>query len=168
MRIKDSRELAWQDWLGSAGFDRPEDEWARRWAEAYVDFAAGEKRAWLHAQGVRFFPVVGWAERGGYLADGHGNSVPRFHVTWGTGPAIVAPFARRIREAGNRVQIRFRHRVDELVTAAGTVTGVRGAILEPSTAARGTASLRVVTGDFELTAQAVIVTTGGIGGNHDL
>jgi uncharacterized protein len=168
MGVRDSRELAWQDWLGSAGFDRPEDEWARRWAEAYLDFAAGEKRAWLHAQGVRFFPVVGWAERGGYLADGHGNSVPRFHVTWGTGPAVVAPFARRIRKAGNRVQFRFRYRVDELVTAAGTVTGVRGAILEPSTAARGTASSRVVTGDFELTAQAVIVTTGGIGGNHDL
>src|SRR5437763_14204119 len=125
MGIRDSRELAWQDWLGSAGFDRPEDAWARRWAEAYVDFAAGEKRAWLHAQGVRLFPVVGWAERGGYLADGHGNSVPRFHVTWGTGPAIVAPFARRIREAGNRAQIRFRPRVDELVPAAGTVTGVR-------------------------------------------
>jgi predicted oxidoreductase len=168
MGIRDSRDLAWQDWLGSAGFDRPEDEWARRWAEAYVDVAAGEKRAWLHAQGVRLFPVVGWAERGGYLADGHGNSVPRFHITWGTGPAIVAPFARRIREAGDRVQIRFRHRVDELVIAAGTVTGVRGAILEPSTAERGTASSRTTVGDFELTAQAVIVTTGGIGGNHDL
>ena len=92
MGIKDSRELAWQDWLGSAFFDRGideiggEDYWAYRWAEAYVDFASGEKRSWLHAMGVRWFPLVGWAERGGYLADGHGNSVPRFHVTWGTGP----------------------------------------------------------------------------------
>ncbi|GAA3110130.1 hypothetical protein GCM10020254_65210 [Streptomyces goshikiensis] len=76
MRIKDSRELALQDWYGTAGFDREEDAWPRRWAEAYVDFAAGEKRPWLHAQGVRFFPVVGWAERGGYDANGHGNSVP--------------------------------------------------------------------------------------------
>src|SRR3954467_408195 len=118
MGITDSAELAWQDWLGTAGFDRPEDAWPRRWAQAYVDFAAGEKRSWLHARGVRLFPVVGWAERGGYLADGHGNSVPRFHITWGTGPAIVAPFARRIREAGDRVRLRFRHRVDELVTAA--------------------------------------------------
>ena len=99
MGIHDSRELAWQDWLGTAGFDRPEDEWPRRWAEAYVDFAAGEKRAWLHAQGVRFVPNVGWAERGGYLATGHGNSVPRFHVTWGTGPGVIAPFVRRVREA---------------------------------------------------------------------
>ena len=69
MGIRDSHELALQDWLGSAGFDRPEDEWPRRWAEAYVEFAAGEKRSWLHAKGVRFFPVVGWAERGGYGAD---------------------------------------------------------------------------------------------------
>ena len=85
--IKDSYDLALQDWIGSAGFDRDEDLWLRRWAEAYVAFAAGEKRAWLRAMGLRFFPVVGWAERGGYDAMGHGNSVPRFHVTWAPGPA---------------------------------------------------------------------------------
>src|SRR4051812_24600802 len=106
MGIRDSRDLAWQDWLGSAGFDRPEDEWPRRWAESYVDFAAGEKRSWLHAQGVRWFPVVGWAERGGYLADGHGNSVPRFHVTWGTGPAVLEPFIRRVRAAAADGRVR--------------------------------------------------------------
>src|ERR1700709_2040244 len=92
LRIKDSHELALQDWLGTAGFDRDTDYWPRRWAEAYVDFAAGEKRSWLHQQGMRFFPVVGWAERGGYLATGHGNSAPRFHVTWGTGPGVLGPF----------------------------------------------------------------------------
>src|SRR5690554_961020 len=71
MGIKDSKELAWQDWLGAAGFDRTEDEdyWGIKWAEAYVDFASGEKREWLAAMGVKFFPVVGWAERGGYLAE---------------------------------------------------------------------------------------------------
>src|SRR5258706_4349958 len=63
--IKDSYDLALQDWIGSAGFDRDEDLWPRRWAEAYVAFAAGEKRPWLRAMGLRFFPVVGWAERGG-------------------------------------------------------------------------------------------------------
>jgi predicted oxidoreductase len=170
MGIKDSRELALQDWMGTAGFDRPEDEWPRRWAEAYVDFAAGEKRSWLHAQGVRFFPVVGWAERGGYGAIGHGNSVPRFHVTWGTGPGVVAPFARRVREAATKglVTLAFRHRVDELTVTNGAVTGVKGAVLEPSNAGRGVASSRTVVGDFELTAQAVLVTSGGIGANHDL
>jgi predicted oxidoreductase len=170
MGIKDSPALALQDWLGTAGFDRPEDAWPRRWAEAYVDFAAGEKRPWLHAQGVRWFPLVGWAERGGYNAIGHGNSVPRFHVTWGTGPAVVAPFERRVRAAvaRGRVTLRLRHRVDGLTVHNGAVTGVTGAVLEPSGAVRGVASSRVEVGSFELTAQAVIVTSGGIGGNHDL
>ncbi|MFC9297363.1 FAD-binding dehydrogenase [Streptomyces sp. NPDC057011] len=170
MRIKDNRELALQDWLGTAGFDREEDAWPRRWAEAYVDFAAGEKRPWLHAQGVRFFPVVGWAERGGYDADGHGNSVPRFHITWGTGPGLVEPFERRVRAGVARglVRLKFRHRVTGLSRTAGAVDTVTGEILEPSDAVRGTASTRGTTGEFSLRAQAVIVTSGGIGGNHDL
>jgi predicted oxidoreductase len=170
LRVRDSLELARQDWLGTAGFDRVEDHWPRQWAEAYLQFAAGEKRAWLRAQGIRFFPVVGWAERGGYTATGHGNSVPRFHITWGTGPGVVAPFARRVAEATARglVEVRHRHRVDGLVLTDGAVTGVRGAVLEPSDAPRGTASSRVEAGQFELSAQAVVVTSGGIGGNHDL
>ncbi|MFD8739182.1 FAD-binding dehydrogenase [Streptomyces sp. NPDC059618] len=170
MRIKDTHELALQDWMGTAGFDRPEDHWPRRWAEAYVDFAAGEKRSWLHGQGVRFFPVVGWAERGGYDANGHGNSVPRFHITWGTGPGLVAPFERRVREGVARglVELRFRHRVTGLSRSAGSVDTVTGEVLEPSGIERGQASSRTVTGSFELRAQAVIVTSGGIGGNHDL
>ena len=170
MRVRDSRDLALQDWLGSAGFDRDEDHWPRRWAEAYVDFAAGEKRAWLRAQGLKIFPIVGWAERGGYLATGHGNSVPRFHVTWGTGPGVIEPFVRRVREAESRglVSFRFRHRVTALTKTGGTVDGVRGDILEPSDAARGTASSRRLAGSFALGAQAIIVTSGGIGGNHEL
>ena len=170
LRIHDSHELAWQDWLGTAGFDRDEDRWPRRWAEAYVDFAAGEKRAWLHEQGMRWFPVVGWAERGGYNATGHGNSVPRFHVTWGTGPGVVAPFERGVRagvERG-RVELRFRHRVDELTVTNGAVDGVAGAVLEPSSVARGQESARVEVGTFSLRAQAVVVASGGIGGNHEL
>ncbi|MEV0849048.1 FAD-binding dehydrogenase [Streptomyces sp. NPDC049954] len=170
LRIRDSHALALQDWMGTAGFDRAEDYWPRRWAEAYVDFAAGEKRAWLHRQGVRFFPVVGWAERGGYDAGGHGNSVPRFHITWGTGPGLLAPFERRVRAAAERglVTFRFRHRVTGLTRSAGAVDTVSGEILEASGVARGAASSRTVTGTFALRAQAVIVTSGGIGGNHDL
>ncbi|MGI5177063.1 FAD-binding dehydrogenase [Dactylosporangium sp. CA-152071] len=167
MGIKDSADLAWQDWLGSAAFDRDEDLWPRRWAEAYVQFAAGEKRSWLRAMGHRVFPVVGWAERGGGPADGHGNSVPRFHITWGTGPGVVEPFARRV-QASPLVEIRFRHRVDALVKTGGTVTGVSGAVLADSSVARGQTSSREVTGEFTLSAQAVIVTSGGIGGDHDL
>jgi hypothetical protein len=168
--IKDSYDLALQDWMGTAGFDREEDLWPRKWAEAYVAFAAGEKRDWLRAMGHRIFPVVGWAERGGYDAMGHGNSVPRFHVTWGTGPGIVEPFERRAREAhkSGRLTFRFRHRVDALIVTNGTVEGVSGAILQPDAVERGKSSSRKVVGDFTLRAQAVIVASGGIGGNHDL
>lgn len=168
--IKDSIDLAMQDWMGTADFDRAEDYWPRRWAEAYVAFAAGEKRDWLRAMGHRIFPIVGWAERGGYDAMGHGNSVPRFHVTWGTGPGIVEPFERRAREARERgrLEFRFRHRVDALTSTNGAIDGVRGVILEPTSVERGVSSSRVASGEFALRAQAVIVASGGIGGNHDL
>ncbi len=168
--VHDSFELARQDWFASAGFDRDEDAWPKKWAEAYLDFAAGEKRSWLHDQGVRFFPVVGWAERGGYTALEHGNSVPRFHITWGTGPGVLAPFVRRVRAGVEHglVTLKFRHRVDELIVDGGTVVGARGAILAPDGAERGAPSSRRITGEFELHAGAVIVTSGGIGGNHDL
>jgi predicted oxidoreductase len=170
MRIRDSIDLAWQDWMGTAGFDRDEDHWPRAWAEAYVHFAAGEKRSWLHERGIRFFPVVGWAERGGYGATGPGNSVPRFHVTWGTGPGIIEPFVNRVRQAASRglVALRFRHRVNELVVTDGAVTGARGDVLEASDVARGVKSTPNIVGDFEVSAAAVIVTSGGIGANHDL
>ncbi len=170
MGVRDSHELARQDWMGSAEFDRAEDDWAREWAEAYLAFAAGEKRAWLREKGVSFFPVVGWAERGGYTATGHGNSVPRFHITWGTGPGILEPFVRRVREGVEQglVELRFRHRVDRLVTKGAAVIGAAGSILAPDAAERGEASNRDVVGDFELKAGAVVVASGGIGGNHEL
>jgi predicted oxidoreductase len=170
MGIKDSHELALQDWMGSAQFDREEDRWPRAWAEGYVDFAAGEKRAWLREMGHRLFPIVGWAERGDGRAAGHGNSVPRFHITWGTGPGVVEPFERRVREhvATGRIALRFRHRVDGLVVAGGTVVGVEGHTLAPDGADRGRPTNRDETGYFSLTGQAVVVTSGGIGGDHDL
>ncbi|MFA6157907.1 FAD-binding dehydrogenase [Mesorhizobium sp.] len=170
MRIRDSHDLGLEDWMGTAAFDRPEDFWPRKWAEAYVGFAAGEKRSWLLQRGLKFFPVVGWAERGGGNAIGHGNSVPRFHITWGTGPGVLEPFVLRVREAQKRglVSFRFRHRVNELTRTGAVVTGVRGDVLEPSIVERGRKSSRDVAGDFELHAQAVIVASGGIGANHRL
>jgi predicted oxidoreductase len=168
--IRDSHELALRDWMATAGFDRAEDHWPRRWAEAYVDFAAGEKRSWLHAQGMRWVPAVGWAERGAAGASASGNSVPRFHVTWGTGPGVVEPFERRVRAhlKTGRVQFRFRHRVRVLAVTNGVVHGVHGDVLEPTNAARGGSSSRKVVGEFNLSAQAVVVTSGGLGGNHEL
>jgi len=170
MRVRDNLDLARQDWFGSAGFDRPEDYWPRRWAEAYLTFAAGEKREWLHRLGMRWFPVVGWAERGGALADGHGNSVPRFHVTWGTGPGVLAPFIEKAKAmaASGRLNFRFRHRVDHLDIIDGRVTGVSGAVLATDPVLRGQQSSREVEDDFTLSAAAIIVSSGGIGGNQEL
>lgn len=172
--VKDSFDLAWQDWRGSAGWDRldgdhPEDEWAEKWGRAFVEFAAGEARPWLQEQGVRFTPVVGWAERGAGSAAGHGNSVPRFHVPWGTGTGISEPFADRAREAADvrGLTLRFRHRVDRLEFTDGRVTGVSGAVLAPDEAPRGVSSSREEVGSFSLEAQAVVIATGGIGGDHD-
>ncbi len=170
MGIRDSYELALQDWMGTAAFDREEDKHPRLWAEAYLQFAAGEKHSWLKQQGMKFFPVVGWAERGGYGAIGHGNSVPRFHITWGTGPGVLEPFLRRVQAGVERglVQYKFRHRVTDLSLTNGVCDGVHGEILEASTVERSQPTSRVVAGVFSLHAPAVIVSSGGIGGNHDL
>ncbi|SHH82135.1 FAD-binding dehydrogenase [Marivita hallyeonensis] len=170
MGIRDSRALAANDWMGSAQFDRPEDDLPRQWAEAYLDFASTEMRPWLHGLGMRWFPVVGWAERGGGFANGHGNSVPRFHITWGTGPGVLAPFIARCKahETTGRISFSFRHRVDRIEMANGAATGVSGTILADDPAEQGAETNRTPVGDFTLTAPSVIVTSGGIGGNFDL
>ena len=170
--VHDSFELAWSDWNGSAQFDRVEDEdaWAVKWARAYVEWAAGEKREWLISHGISFLPTVGWAERGDLRADGHGNSVPRFHVAWGTGTGVVEPFVESAQRAAASGRLRFhhRHRVDELLIENGAATGVRGTVLAEDDSPRGVASNRDIVGEFQLSAPAVIVTTGGIGANHEL
>ncbi len=168
--IKDSLALARQDWMGSAQFDRPEDYWPRRWAEAYLEFAATDKRGYLRELGLRVLPLVGWAERGDGRARGHGNSVPRFHLTWGTGPEVVRVFLEPVLEAERQglVSFAFRHQVDDLIVSDGAVTGVRGSVLEPSQLERGFKSSRKLVGEFELRAGAVLVSSGGIGHNHEL
>lgn len=172
MGIKDSKELAYQDWMGSAGFDRLDDEdyRAKKWAEAYIDFAAHDKRDWLKSMGVKFFPVVGWAERGGYLADGHGNSVPRFHIVWGTGPAIVEALEKRVRKHMSDGLVTYlpRHKVDQLILRNGSVEGVKGSILEQSDVNRGEKSSRSVIDEFTYQAPSVVISSGGIGANFDL
>ncbi|MEP2531809.1 FAD-binding dehydrogenase [Shimia sp.] len=168
MGIRDSPELALRDWMGSAQFDRPEDANPRKVAEAFVEFAATDMRSWLAARGFRWFPVVGWAERGGAQADGHGNSVPRFHITWGTGPGVVSPFVQLVQDhvRDGRITLGFRHRVTGLMIANGAVSGVSGDILAQDDADRGKSTNREVVGAFEHRADAVIVTSGGIGGDH--
>ncbi|ROV95201.1 hypothetical protein VMCG_08581 [Cytospora schulzeri] len=170
MGIKDSRELAMRDWFNSARFDREkEDYWPRKWAEAFVNFATDDMEEYLKARGMGFLFNVGWAERGDGTAGGHGNSVPRFHITWGTGPEVVRVFAEPVqaKEKEGIVEFKFRHMVDELVIdeATGRAVGVKGRVLEPDDSARGVKTNREVSGEFEIHGSAVIVTSGGIGGN---
>ncbi|KAK3377200.1 fumarate reductase/succinate dehydrogenase flavoprotein-like protein [Lasiosphaeria ovina] len=170
MGIKDSRELAMRDWLGSARFDREkEDYWPRKWAEAFVNFATDEMESYVKARGLGFMINVGWAERGDGRADGHGNSVPRFHLTWGTGPEVVRVFAEPVKEAEKKgiVEFKFRHVVDEIIVddATGRAIGVKGRVLEPEETARGVKSSRTVVGEFEIFGSAVLVSSGGIGGD---
>lgn len=170
--VKDSFELAWKDWRHTAGFDRVEDEdsWAVQWAHAYVEFATHKKYTYLKEKGVRFFPVVGWAERGAMLPGGYGNSVPRFHITWGTGPGLVEPFKKSVLEARNRGQLTYlaRHQVTELIMTEQGVCGVRGNILVQDTAERGKATSRAVVRPFHYHADAVVIASGGIGANLEL
>ncbi len=169
MKIKDTAELAYNDWMGSAQFDRPEDHWPRKWAESYIEFAAGEMRPWLHDMGMRWFPVVGWAERGGSYANGHGNSVPRFHITWGTGPGVMEQFERRVREhvKAGLIQLKFRHQVSNIIMTNGATAGISGEILADDNKERGEKTNRDVIGEFEFLAPSVFVTSGGIGGNFE-
>lgn len=175
MGVKDSEELAWRDWENSAQYDDAEnDYWPRRWGREYVRFAAQEKRDYLKGLGLNVLPTVGWAERGSGDASGHGNSVPRFHLTWGTGPEVVRVFREPLEkfESEGKVTFLFRRQVDELITEdtpeGPRVVGVRGSVLAEDSQERGMASNRETTGEFELRAQAVVVTSGGIGGNLDL
>ena len=170
MGIKDSYELALQDWLGSAGFDRDdEDVWPRQWAQAYVEWAATGKRDYLRALGLKSLAFVGWAERGDGSASGHGNSVPRFHLTWGTGPEVVRVFLDPVLrgESDGLVRFAFRHQVDDLLVEDDAVVGVRGTVLADDDAARGVRSSREPAGEFEHRAAAVVVTSGGIGHNFE-
>ena len=125
-------------------------------------------RSWLNGLGMRWFPVVGWAERGGAGANGHGNTVPRFHITWGTSTGVVKPFAGlMVRYAADgRLKMGFRHRVNNLIVENGAVKGVSGDVLEESRAPRGQSTSRQVVSSFEHRAEAVIICSGGIGGNH--
>jgi len=150
-RIPDSVPLALEDWLRIAEFDDA-DVWPRRWAERYVSRARDDVGGWLRRHGVRFFPVVNWAERG---VNGDGNSVPRFHLTWGCGQGLVDAVWGSVQGHGERVEVRFRTRVTELIEEDGRVAGCRFA---PEDGGE----------ESQLRAEAVVVAAGGVGGNLEL
>jgi predicted oxidoreductase len=152
--IRDSEALALADWLSFAEFG-PEEHWPRVWAEHYVSRCTAEVGGWLRAAGLRYFPVPNWVERGLYLP---GNSVPRFHIVWGTGEALVQHLLDRIERHPRRqaLTLRFGQRVERLLQQGGAVVGVAGHA-EASEAGAAVA--------FEHRAGAVLLAAGGINGN---
>ncbi|MGH8129236.1 MAG: FAD-binding protein [Steroidobacteraceae bacterium] len=148
--IRDGFDLGFADWLafGELGL---EHAWPRAWARTYVERCVPDVYEWLAGHGVRFMPMPMWLERG---LHGHGNSVPRFHLVWGTGRALTDALIDRLLCHPRRelLDLRFGHRVDSLVTRAGNVTGLLGTI-EPDGR------------PFEIAAEAVVIAAGGINGD---
>jgi predicted oxidoreductase len=151
-RIRDSAELGLRDWLSFAEFD-PADRWPRAWAEAYVYRANAEVHDWLVRLGIEFMPMPLWVERGLYVP---GNSVPRWHIVWGTGSELSGVVNRRLlsHPARARLEIRFGHRVESLVTANGRVTGCAGVLEDTGYG-------------FEAIGESVVLASGGINGDLD-
>ncbi len=150
--IRDSTELALRDWSSFAEFS-PDDRWPRAWAEAYVERCTADIHHWVRRYGVSFLPVVNWVERGEFRP---GNSVPRFHIAWGTGKGVAEALIGALRAHPNagRLAIRFDHRVEQLTQRAGRVSGATG-VDEKSGA------------PFEVEAGQVVIAAGGINGDLD-
>jgi len=151
-KVKDSPEIALRDWLsfGEFGRDPQREHWPRRWAEAYVNESA-DTYAWLRARGLSFLPMPLWVERG---LDGNGNSVPRWHVTWGTGHALAGTVAKRLLGHSRRAALTLHceHRVESLIEEGGRIAGCRGVGELDGVA-------------FEARGGAVLVAAGGINGS---
>ena len=148
--FRDDPSQALRDWESCAGFDAS-DVWPRQWAAEFTELNHDHVYRWLHRHGIRFFPVVHWLERG---LNGDGNSVPRFHIVWGTGEELVRRLVRRLRShpSGARLQMHFHHRVNELTRESGAVTSAHGEA-QPGGVA------------FTARASAVIVASGGFCGS---
>jgi len=148
--IRDSTELALQDWFRFADFD-PDEYWGPRWAEQFVHLTTPQVYHWLRKLGINFFPVIHWVERGLFEP---GNSVPRFHLLWGTGYELIRVLKQRLYQHPNRakLQLCFRHRVTELQVDQGKVSGLKGLMEE-------------LNQPFEATADVVVIASGGIGGD---
>ena len=149
--IRDSVDQALRDWHSVAHFG-PDDDWPRRWAEQYVHNCTDHVQRWLVEHGITYFPIVHWVERGLY---GPGNTFPRFHMVWGTGWELANVMIGHLRshpKAASHLQLHFQHRVEEILTDANGVTGVRGVTEDTGR-------------DFEVRGETTIIAAGGMGGN---
>ena len=164
-------ELAWQDWMGTAGFDRDdEDHWPRAWAEPTSTSPPVRSAPGCTSRACGSSRSSAGPSAAATWRDGHGNSVPRFHVTWGTGPGVVEPFVRRVRAAvgrrpGDAAVPPPRRRAGDRRRGGRRRTR---RVLAPAAPSAGVPTHRGRDRGVRARAQAVVVTSGGIGGDHDL
>lgn len=152
MKIPDTPEIALRDWLSFGELD-PDDTFSQQWARYYVEHSRSEVYDWLKGEGIKFMPAVNWVERG---LQGDGNSLPRYHVVWGTSRELVRCIVVALHRANNdgRLTLLHRHRITGLDYAAGKICGAL-AINEETGA------------DVRFSAPVVVIATGGINGSHD-
>ena len=151
MKIPDTPEIALADWLRFGELD-PADRWSRAWAEHYVERSRPDVYDWLTSHGLKFMPAVNWVERGRL---GEGNSLPRYHIVWGTARELVRRLVEAMRAAdpGGRLTVLHQHRVDALEHTAGAVSGA-------------IATDELFGHEVRLSAPAVVLACGGINGDH--
>ncbi len=150
--IRDSPELGLADWHRYAEFEA-DDFWPKKWAGRYMARCIPDVYEWLKRLGVNFFPVVKWGERGGHRG---GNSVPRYHLIWGTGQRLTLALLETLRTHPNhgRLEILCRHKVERLFSGSKGLTCCSGVAEDSGT-------------PFTIEAEHVIVASGGIAGSLD-
>ena len=149
-RVQDSPDIALRDWLSFAQFSAA-DRWPKKWAELYVHRSVDDIYNWLKPKGISFFPIPHWVERG---ESGDGNSLPRYHIIWGTGQHLMRTLIAELRDhpKARHLSYFFNHRAESLLTHDRAISGVRGA--------------HELSGEaFEINAPVVLVASGGINGD---
>lgn len=152
MKIPDTPEVALKDWMSFGELD-PNDEWPMKWARYYVEHSRTDVYDWLRQEGVKFMPAVNWVERG---MQGDGNSLPRYHVVWGTSRELVLTMSAALERANTngRLTMLHQHRITRLDHGGGKVTG---AVAIDETTQE----------EVRLEAPVVVLAMGGINGHHD-
>src|SRR5579872_270370 len=149
LKIKDSPELAWSDWQSVASYDA-NDEWPRRWAKFYCENSREYIFDFLSSKQVTFLPVVNWVERGTYSP---GNTVPRWHITWGTGYEIIHRLLSALEAHPQRknLELLFDTEISAIETANNRATGLRGRSMNSSDV-------------VQISAEHIVIASGGICG----
>lgn len=151
--IADSASLAFDDWCRFAEFEE-NDQLPRQWAERYVSRSVPLIYEWLTQRGISFLPLVNWVERGMYRP---GNSVPRFHIVWGTGQGLTTTLIDVLNQHPNRsnLTLKFDSKVTALEKTGGRISGCRGEVGEDAT-------------PFEYQADVIVIAAGGINGSDQM